>query len=131
MILTVTLNPALDRLLFVDGLQWHEKNIVRETHTFTSVKGFNVAKALAALAIETTALGFVGRADSDSYTRRFEQRHARLSLVSIATTRTNIKIIGPTEIKKPKSTNAAQRSFRMNLNNCVTRTANLFPAQNS
>ena len=93
MILTVTLNSALDRLVFVENLRWREKNIAIETRTFTSGKGFNVAKALAALAIETTALGFVGRADLDLYRRRFELREVRLLPVPIAATRTNIKII--------------------------------------
>jgi 1-phosphofructokinase len=93
MILTITLNPALDRLVFVENLKWREKNIAIETHTFTSGKGFNVAKALGALAIETTALGFVGLADLDLYKQRLESRYVRVSLVPIAATRTNIKII--------------------------------------
>lgn len=106
MVLTVTLNPALDRLAFVENLKWHEKNIAIETHTFTSGKGFNVAKALAALEIETTALGFVGLADLDFYKRRFEPRQVRLSLVPIAATRTNIKII---EVDKDQETEVNER----------------------
>jgi len=93
MILTVTLNPALDRLMFVQDLKWHEKNIVRETRTFVSGKGFNVAKALAALSIETSALGFVGLADLELYKETLEPRHVQLALVPIAATRTNTKII--------------------------------------
>lgn len=93
MILTVTLNPALDRLVFVENLKWREKNIAVETQTFTSGKGFNVAKALGVLAVETTALGFVGLADLDMYKQRLESRYVHLSLVPIAATRTNIKII--------------------------------------
>ena len=93
MILTVTLNPALDRLVFVENLKWREKNVATKTYTFTSGKGFNVAKALGALATETTALGFVGRADLDLYKQRLESRYVRVTLVPIAATRTNIKII--------------------------------------
>ncbi len=106
MILTVTLNPALDRLLFVEGLKWHEKNIVRETHTSLSGKGFNVAKTLAALSIDTTALGFVGLADLELYRRTLESPHIHLSLVSIAATRTNTKII---EVDKDQETEINER----------------------
>lgn len=93
MILTVTLNPALDRLVFVENLHWHEKNIALETHTFACGKGYSVAKALAALGIDTIALGFVGFADIDFYKRALESRGIHLAIVPIAATRTNIKLI--------------------------------------
>jgi tagatose 6-phosphate kinase len=93
MILTVTLSPVLDALVYLDQLRLHAKNIVREKYTFAGGKGFNVAKALGALGIETTALGFVGRADIELYRNALETRGARLGAIPIAATRTNIKLI--------------------------------------
>jgi 1-phosphofructokinase family hexose kinase len=106
MILTVTLNPALDRLVFVENLEWYGKNIARETHTFACGKGFTVAKGLGALAIDTTALGFVGLADVDFYRQALEPRGIQLAIVPIARTRTNIKLI---EADKGRETEINER----------------------
>ena len=106
MILTVTLNPALDRLVFVENLKWHEKNIVREARTSMSGKGFNVARALAMLSIDTTALGFVGLAELEQYKRTLEALQIHTHLVSIAATRTNTKII---EVDKGQETEINER----------------------
>jgi 1-phosphofructokinase family hexose kinase len=93
MILTVTLNPVIDRLMFFEQLQLHGKNITRGTYTCLAGKGFNVAKALTTLGIETTAVGFVGHPDLDVYTRVLGARGIHLVITPIAATRTNIKII--------------------------------------
>ena len=106
MILTVTLNPALDDLVLVDHFRLHAKNFARSRRTFPGGKGFNVAKALAAQGQPVTALGFAGRADLDFYNRRLQSAGIRPALVPIAHTRTNLKIIETgagqeTEINEP------------------------------
>ncbi|MGB8643932.1 MAG: 1-phosphofructokinase family hexose kinase [Anaerolineae bacterium] len=106
MILTLTLNPALDALVFVEHLQWHAKNIVRQKNLFPSGKGFNVAKGLSALGLQTAAVGFVGRADISLYEQTLSARGIRLALTPIAATRTNLKLIEQdtgleTEINEP------------------------------
>ncbi len=106
MILTLTLNPALDALVFLDHLQWHAKNIVVQKNLFVSGKGFNVAKALSALGIPVTAIGLVGRADIPLYERDLGARGIRLAITPIAETRTNHKLIErdtglETEINEP------------------------------
>lgn len=93
MILTITLNPVLDALVYLDRLHPYAKNIVREKHTFAAGKGFNVSKALGVLRIETIALGFVGREDIEAYRQALETRGAQLAITPIAATRTNIKLI--------------------------------------
>ena len=106
MVLTVTLNPALDALVFVERLRVHAKNIARDKRVFVGGKGFNVAKALAALEIPVTALGFVGRADAEFFRNALEPRGIRFAPIPIAGTRTNLKITEidtgeETEINEP------------------------------
>ncbi len=93
MILTVTLNPVFDALVVLERLNLHGKNIIREKHTFPAGKGYNVSKALAALGLETTAIGFLGRDDVDLYRRTVGARGVRLDVTPIAATRTNLKVI--------------------------------------
>jgi tagatose 6-phosphate kinase len=59
-ILTVTLNTALDITYRVPGLRPHETNRVAETTERPGGKGLNVARVLAALGHGTVATGFAG-----------------------------------------------------------------------
>ncbi len=66
MILTVTLNPTLDKFYWVDALplsldQPEEAILIRATRSLTSAggKGINVSTVLAAHGVETVALGFL------------------------------------------------------------------------
>lgn len=66
MILTVTLNPAVDKMYWVEGLQMcdvtQEEFLTRATRSSTSAggKGVNVSVFLARLGMESVAMGFVG-----------------------------------------------------------------------
>ena len=60
MILTVTLNTAIDKLYIVDSLLPHEVMRVRETISTAGGKGLNVSRAVAALGERVVAIGFVG-----------------------------------------------------------------------
>ncbi len=93
MILTLTLNPALDALVFIEHLQWHAKNIVQQKELFASGKGFNVSKGLAAVGLPNTAVGFAGRADIPLFERALGAQGVRLALTPISATRTNLKLI--------------------------------------
>ncbi len=93
MIVTVTLNPAIDRLLVIDRFQLHGKNIIRNKHEFVAGKGFSVAKALAALRLPVTAIGFVGAGEVDWYHRTLEPRGIQLDVTPIAGTRINTKLV--------------------------------------
>jgi 1-phosphofructokinase family hexose kinase len=59
-IFTVTLNPGLDRTLTVDTLRENSVLRAQSSRLDWGGKGFNVARALHALGISSTALGFVG-----------------------------------------------------------------------
>ncbi|WP_084961748.1 1-phosphofructokinase family hexose kinase [Thermoactinospora rubra] len=60
MILTVTLNAALDVTYEVPGVQWGGVNRVRSVHRRAGGKGVNVARVLAALGQEVLVHGFAG-----------------------------------------------------------------------
>ncbi|MDP4109224.1 MAG: 1-phosphofructokinase family hexose kinase [Bacillota bacterium] len=59
MIVTVTLNPAIDRILYVPSLKTGEVNRALKTMIDAGGKGINVSKAVKSLGGETIALGFI------------------------------------------------------------------------
>ncbi|GAA0402702.1 sugar kinase [Acrocarpospora corrugata] len=65
MILTVTLNPALDVTYRVPGLTLDATNRVAEVSVRAGGKGLNVARVLHALGYEVMALGLAGGPDGD------------------------------------------------------------------
>lgn len=61
MILTVTLNPCVDHLIFLNGpLLPHDTNPSARIETDTGGKGINVARVLAELSDSVMATGFIG-----------------------------------------------------------------------
>lgn len=60
MISTITLNPALDVVLELDGLKLNKYNEVLSAHVTSGGKGINVSKAVRACGRETIAIGFLG-----------------------------------------------------------------------
>lgn len=59
MIYTVTFNPALDYVVFLDGLKLGDINRTTRESMYYGGKGINVSTILNTLGMETTALGFV------------------------------------------------------------------------
>lgn len=60
MIYTVTLNPALDYVLYLNDLRFDDINRSQREEIRFGGKGINVSAVLKELGAETTALGFVG-----------------------------------------------------------------------
>lgn len=60
MIATITLNPALDRSIYVSSLQPNDANRVARTEIDAGGKGINASRVLKELGSETVALGFLG-----------------------------------------------------------------------
>ena len=58
MVYTVTLNPALDYEVLVDGFRPGELNRTSREQLHFGGKGVNVSTVLHSLGVETTALGF-------------------------------------------------------------------------
>ena len=60
MIYTITLNPALDRILTVETILYDNPNRVTKEETYAGGKGIDVSKVLTKLNVENKALGFAG-----------------------------------------------------------------------
>lgn len=60
MIYTVTLNPALDRTLWVEKIRADDSNRIEREEKYAGGKGIDVSKVLTHLGIKNKALGFVG-----------------------------------------------------------------------
>jgi len=60
MIYTITLNPALDRILTVESIEYHNPNRVDGDERYAGGKGIDVSKALTRLGVGNKALGFAG-----------------------------------------------------------------------
>lgn len=60
MIYTITLNPALDRTLWVDKIQSDDSNRILREEKYAGGKGIDVSRVLATLGITSKAIGFIG-----------------------------------------------------------------------
>ncbi|HUM82136.1 MAG TPA: 1-phosphofructokinase, partial [Methanothrix sp.] len=60
MIYTITLNPALDRTLWIEKVRDDVSNRILEEKSFAGGKSVDVSKVLKNLGQESIALGFVG-----------------------------------------------------------------------
>lgn len=68
-IYTVSLNPSLDKTLSVSRLRPGELNRARVLRTDLAGKGMNVSRALRALGLDSTIVGFVGGATGQTLRR--------------------------------------------------------------
>ncbi|MFP4283382.1 MAG: 1-phosphofructokinase family hexose kinase, partial [Opitutales bacterium] len=94
MLLTVTLNPAIDQTLRLDALRLGAVNRVHATHSQAGGKGLNVARLVAARGLEVRASGFLGRDNDELFTRFFAERGLPDDFVRIpGATRTGIKLL--------------------------------------
>lgn len=93
MITTITMNPALDRLMQAERIQVGETNRVKRLADSAAGKGIDVAKALRSLDRRVTVTGFLGGGITRVFTDFFAQWGIRNEFVSIqGTTRTNLHI---------------------------------------
>lgn len=60
MIYTITLNPALDRMLWVDKIRPDDSNPIEREERYAGGKGIDVSKVLTTLGVRNKALAFVG-----------------------------------------------------------------------
>ena len=97
MILTVTLNAAIDRTVAVPNFRLGRRHRAVESRTVAGGKGINVARALTLLGRPVIATGFVG---GPTGTQVLEQLHAESVLTDFtriaAETRINLAVIDPT-----------------------------------
>jgi len=97
LILTVTLNAALDRTIAVPNFRLGRRHRAVESRTVAGGKGINIARALSLLDRPVIAAGFAG---GPTGTRVLEQLHEESVLTDFiriaAETRVNLAVIDPT-----------------------------------
>jgi 1-phosphofructokinase family hexose kinase len=98
MIFTVTVNPALDRTLFIPRIAINQVLRANKVIENCGGKGFNVSRALKALGLMSTALGFAGGATGKKLHSELESLEIPTQFVWISNeTRTNIAIFSEDE----------------------------------
>ena len=106
-VLTLTLNPALDRVVHIPSLQIGQKNIAKDVAVFLAGKGVNVARSLSLQNISAGTVGFIGSAEYDLFRCELEKQGVASDFIPVAgITRSNYKIIledtgKDTEINEP------------------------------
>ena len=94
MITTVALNPALDKIYFVDGFEAGKMYRVREMIESAGGKGVNVARVAKTLGEDTVAIGFKGGAAGSWIEAQLKKLGVRTRFVEVkGETRTNNNII--------------------------------------
>ncbi len=99
MIYTITFNPSLDYIMYVDHFEYGETNRSANEEMFPGGKGFNVSTILQRLGFDNTALGFKAGFSGDEIVRMLETRGFILDLVSLddGFSRINVKMKGTKE----------------------------------
>ncbi|MBS1713486.1 MAG: 1-phosphofructokinase family hexose kinase [Armatimonadetes bacterium] len=93
MILSVTLNPCVDKTLFTAGVRLHDSNKVARTETDAGGKGVNLSRMAAQLGARTVATGFIGCGTGRMVVHSLEQAGAGHDFVEVAEeTRTNVSV---------------------------------------
>ena len=93
MILTVTLNPAVDKIIILDKLSLGKLNRVKEAKALAGGKGINVSEVLSALEVDNTALAIVGGDNGNSINNYLQKRGVKTDFQwSEINTRQNLKI---------------------------------------
>lgn len=91
---TVTLNPAIDRTVYVPDFRAGKVNRAEREQSDAGGKGVNVASVLADYGLSLAVTGFLGRENSFIFEELFQRKSIADHFVRIAgNTRTGIKII--------------------------------------
>ncbi len=93
MIYTITLNPALDRTLWIESIKPDDSNRIEKEERFAGGKGIDVSRVLTTLGISNKALGFVGGFDGEELEGRLVNEGISCDFIRISgETRTNIVV---------------------------------------
>lgn len=106
MIVTVTMNPALDKTAELERLKPRQLNRLRNVRTDAGGKGVNVSRMLRILGADSVCTGFVGGDSGRELCRRLDETEIANRFLTVdGTTRTNLKIVdddgGLTELNEP------------------------------
>ncbi len=94
MIYTVTFNPSLDYVIFVDDFENGKINKTSTESIFAGGKGINVSWVLSELGVESTALGFVAGFTGKELESRVQAKGIQTDFIHIkeGSTRINVKL---------------------------------------
>ena len=102
MIVTVTMNPAVDRTVSIESLHRGGLNRIQKAESDAGGKGINVSTVLMNLGIENTALGFTAGFVGEEIIRRLQEMGVKSDFIQISegVSRINVKLksIDGTEI---------------------------------
>jgi len=109
MIITVTMNPAIDKTAEIATLKPGGLNRLENIVLDAGGKGINVSKMIAALGGDSTATGFLGGGTGKEIITMLQDQQIKTDFVTIKhPTRTNLKVlnraIGITEFNEPGAT---------------------------
>lgn len=94
MIYTITLNPAIDKTVTIDGLILGAVNRISDMRIDAGGKGINVSKVIKALGGESIAMGIVGGVNGNLIEAKLKELGIETDFVkTTAETRVNLKII--------------------------------------
>ncbi|QNO16642.1 1-phosphofructokinase [Alkalicella caledoniensis] len=94
MIITITLNPAVDKTIEVDDFMENGVNRVSTSRLDAGGKGINVSKVVQVLGEKTVAVGLLGGSTGDYIKNALDQWGIENSFTRICgDTRTNIKVV--------------------------------------
>lgn len=94
MIITVTLNPAMDKTMILDGIEIGEVNRADSVRNDVGGKGINVSKVLKAFGTDSMATGFLGGILEDLFHKELKKLEIEDRFISVeGNTRTNIKLV--------------------------------------
>lgn len=94
MVITVTLNPALDKTFTISNFTLGTVNRVSNIRQDIGGKGINVSKVLKNLGIASISTGFLGGMLEEYFEKELKRRGIETRFISIEEdTRTNIKIV--------------------------------------
>jgi len=92
-IITVTLNPAIDRVIEVESFAIGEHQVGRERLRQAAGKGVNISRTLARMGLPSTATGFLGAYNMSAYESVFRDGRIANAFVTLAgQTRENFTI---------------------------------------
>ena len=93
MVYTITLNPALDRNIWVEQVRYNDSNRIQKEKRYAAGKGIDVSRVLTAFGIRNKAMGFVGGFDGEEMEGRLLNEGISCDFTKISgETRTNVVI---------------------------------------
>lgn len=99
MIYTITFNPTLDYIMYMDRLREGEVNRVRASKILCGGKGVNVSWVLHNLGIDCVALGFIAGFTGDEIDRLLKEHGCRTDFIRLpeGLSRINVKLVADRE----------------------------------